>query len=139
MAKQKLVTVHMDRIDEYEIDRSTKRSLPIGWRGRVPQKIAKALEARGSGRIIPDPAPPEKGKSGSASKSEGTGKDTGSAPKADPTAATSNGAQTGTQAAAATAAAAANAGGEAGGAATVVASGSDGNQGAGGTNTGAGS
>lgn len=54
MDKKPDVAVIMDRSFTYDLDRSRKRTLPIGWKGTVPAELAEEIEDAGAGR--PDPA-----------------------------------------------------------------------------------
>ena len=49
------VRVIVDTSFTYRLDASRNRTLPSGWRGRVPGDIAGEIEAAGAGRVLGDP------------------------------------------------------------------------------------
>lgn len=50
---QKYETVLIDQPYTYSLDRERRRTLPSGWRGEVPLKIAREIEKARFGRIVP--------------------------------------------------------------------------------------
>lgn len=52
MSQKTEKTVHMDAPFTYQLDPSRKRTLPVGWRGAVPVKLARQIEKEGRGRIV---------------------------------------------------------------------------------------
>lgn len=60
MAKrtEQLVDVHIDHHDfSYPLDASSRRTLPLGWRGPVTAGVARAMERDGAGKILAKPTP----------------------------------------------------------------------------------
>ncbi len=62
MTKQKTVLVAVSEDFHYDLDKSRRRTLPAGWRGRVEPDVATALKKEGKGDRVKESQPSSKKK-----------------------------------------------------------------------------